>query len=130
MNDIKQIAARDISVFLAENQNAILLDVRTAEEWQKVGKPDGEKLGMKTYFLSIMEGAERIFNENFVKDFQAQAIAQDQHIFIICRSGARSNVAAQLLKEAGFKNCINVADGFEGNEEVSVGWKQSQLPCK
>ena len=35
-------------------------------------------------------------------------------------------MAAQLLSQEGFK-CINISDGFEGNEKNS-GWKNIDLP--
>jgi len=47
-------------------------------------------------------------------------------LLIICRSGARSMMAAQLLSKEGF-NCINISDGFEGNGENN-GWNKEKLP--
>ena len=124
---IKQLAAKDIKSFLLVEPNSVLLDVRTNEEWETIGKPEGEKIGLKTYFLSIQFGKERIFNENFVQEFKNLAINQDRNILIICRSGARSQFAAELLKKENY-TCINISDGFEGNQE-NVGWKRCGLPC-
>ena len=124
---IKQLAAKDIRSYLMAESNSVLLDVRTKEEWETIGKPEGEKIGLKTYFLSIQFGNERIFNENFVQEFKNLAINQDKNILIICRSGARSQFAAELLNKENY-TCINVSDGFEGNQE-NVGWKRSGLPC-
>ena len=124
---IKQLAAKDIKSYLMVEPDSVLLDVRTNEEWEKIGKPEGEKIGLKTYFLSIQFGKERIFNENFVQEFKNLAINQDRNILIICRSGARSQFAAELLKKENY-TCINISDGFEGNHE-NVGWKRCGLPC-
>ena len=124
---IKQLAAKDIKSYLMVEPDSVLLDVRTNEEWEKIGKPEGEKIGLKTYFLSIQFGKERIFNENFVQEFKNLAINQDRNILIICRSGARSQFAAELLKKENY-TCINISDGFEGNQE-NVGWKRCGLPC-
>ena len=107
--------------------NSVLLDVRTKEEWNTIGKPDGEKIGLKTYFLSIQFGNERIFNENFIQEFKNLAINKDKNILIICRSGARSQFAAELLIKENY-TCVNISDGFEGNQE-NVGWKKCDLPC-
>ena len=107
--------------------NSVLLDVRTKEEWNTIGKPDGEKIGLKTYFLSIQFGDERILNENFIQEFKNLAINQDKNILIICRSGTRSQFAAELLTKENY-TCVNISDGFEGNQE-SVGWKKCSLPC-
>jgi len=124
---VKQLAAKDIKSYLMAEPNSVLLDVRTKEEWNTIGKPDGEKIGLKTYFLSIQFGNERIFNENFIQEFKNLAINQDKNILIICRSGARSQFAAELLTKENY-TCVNISDGFEGNQE-NVGWKKSDLPC-
>jgi len=124
---IKQLVSKDIESYLMAEPNSVLLDVRTKEEWNTIGKPDGEKIGLKTYFLSIQFGNERIFNENFIQEFKNLAINQDKNILIICRSGARSQFAAELLIKENY-TCVNISDGFEGNQE-NVGWKKCDLPC-
>ena len=124
---IKQLASKDIKSYLMAEPNSVLLDVRTQEEWDMIGKPDGEKIGLKTYFLSIQFGNERIFNENFIQEFKNLKINQDKNILITCRSGARSQFAAELLTKENY-TCVNISDGFEGNQE-NVGWKECNLPC-
>ena len=125
---IKQLKSKDIMSYLFAEPNSVLLDVRTNEEWSTIGKPDGEKIGLKTYFLSIQFGKERIFNENFIEEFRNLSINQVKNILIICRSGARSQFAAELLTKENY-TCVNVSDGFEGNQE-NVGWKKCDLPCQ
>ena len=124
---IKQILSKEINEYLKNNPKCVLLDGRTEEEWDTIGKPDGEKIGLKTYFLSIQFGNERIFNENFIQEFKNLKINQDKNILITCRSGARSQFAAELLTKENY-TCVNISDGFEGNQE-NVGWKKSDLPC-
>lgn len=124
---IKQIPSKEITDYLKKNPKCVLLDVRTKEEWDTIGKPDGEKIGLKTYFLSIQFGNERIFNENFIQEFKNLKINQDKNILITCRSGARSQFAAELLTKENY-TCVNISDGFEGNQE-NVGWKKCDLPC-
>ena len=124
---IKQLVSKDIGSYLMAEPNSVLLDVRTKEEWNTIGKPDGEKIGLKTYFLSIQFGNEMIFNENFIQEFKNLAINQDKNILIICRSGTRSQFAAELLTKENY-TCVNISDGFEGNQE-NVGWKECDLPC-
>ena len=124
---IKQIPSKEIKEYLKNNPKSVLLDVRTKEEWDTIGKPDGEKIGLKTYFLSIQFGNERIFNENFIQEFKNLTINQDKNILITCRSGARSQFAAELLTKENY-TCVNISDGFEGNQE-NVGWKKCDLPC-
>jgi len=124
---IKQISSKEITDYLKKNPKCVLLDVRTKEEWNTIGKPDGEKIGLKTHFLSIQFGDERIFNENFIQEFKNLKINQDKNILITCRSGARSQFAAELLTKENY-TCVNISDGFEGNQE-NVGWKKCDLPC-
>ena len=70
---IKQLMSEDIKEYLKNNSNKVLLDVRTQGEWDSFGKPDGEKLGLKTYFLTIKD-------ENFIKDFKELLINKDLEI--------------------------------------------------
>ena len=125
---IKQIPSKEIKEYLKKNPKCILLDVRTKEEWDTIGKPNGEKIGLKTHFLSIQFGEERIFNENFIQEFKNLNISQDHEILNMCRSGGRSQVTAELLAKENY-TCSNISDGFEGNQE-NVGWKNCDLPCQ
>ena len=123
---INQIPSKEIKEYLKKNPKSVLLDVRTEEEWNQYGKPDGDKIGLKTYFLSlIFEG--RIVNENFVEEFKNLNISQDYQILTMCGSGGRSQRAAELLTRENY-TCSNVSDGFSGNPE-NTGWKNSGLPC-
>ena len=124
---IKQIPSKEIKEYLKKNPKCVLLDVRMEEEWNQDGKPDGNKIGLTTYFLSIQFGDERIFNENFIQEFKNLNIGQDHEILTMCRAGNRSQAAAELLTKENY-TCSNISDGFLGNNE-NVGWKKSDLPC-
>ena len=125
---IKQIPSKEIKEYPKKNPKSVLLDVRTDEEWNQDGKPDGDKIGLKTYFLSIQFGSERIFNKNFIQKFKKLNIEQDHEILTMCMSGGRSQMAAELLNKETF-TCSNISDGFLGNDE-NVGWKKSGLPSR
>ena len=124
---IKQILSKEIKEQLKNNPKCVLLDVRTEEEWNQDGKPDGEKIGLKTYFLSLIFKG-KILNENFIEEFKNLNINQDYEIFTMCASGGRSQMAAELLTKNGY-TCSNISDGFTGNYE-KVGWEKNQLPTK
>ena len=96
--------------------------------WDQIGKPDGDKIGIKTYFLSS-QFQGRVINENFVKEFENLKIDKNCEILIMCGSGNRSQRAAELLTTKGFK-CLNVSDGFRGDGGEKIGWKNNQLPTK
>ena len=115
---IKQIPSNKIKDFIKDNPKSILLDVRTKEEWDQIGKPDGDKIGIKTYFLSS-QFQGRIINENFVKEFENFKIDKNCEVLVMCGSGNRSQRAAELLTGKGFK-CLNVSDGFTVHSTVSA----------
>ena len=113
-NMIKQLMSADIKDYLKSNSKIILLDVRTESEWENYGKPNGEKLGLKTHFLTIQD-------ENFANEFIDLLISKDYEVLTMCAVGQRSQLAAQLLEKKNYK-CTNISDGFEG-------WMLSNLPC-
>ena len=124
---IKQLASNDIEDYIKNNPKSVLIDVRTEEERNIDGKPDGEKIGLKTHFLTI-QFSDKTFNENFIEDFKKLNIQKENEILTMCMGGVRSQAAAELLEKENYK-CSNISDGFLGNPE-SVGWKNSGLPCK
>jgi len=126
---IKQIPSKEIKDYIKNNSKCVLLDVRTNQEWDQDGRPDGDKIELKSYFLSIQMGEERIFNENFVNEFKNLKIEKDREILTICRTGGRSQAAAELLTKEGY-NCSNISDGFLGNGNEKIGWKNNRLPVK
>ena len=124
---IKQVPSKEIKEYLTKNPKSVLLDVRTEEEWNADGKPDSEKISLKSHFLTI-QFADGSFNENFIEDFKKLDIKKDFEILTMCMGGVRSQMAAELLTKENY-NCSNISDGFLGNSE-NAGWKKSGLPCK
>jgi rhodanese-related sulfurtransferase len=115
---------------LQASPNAWLIDVRTVPEWQFVGLPQFERLVR----VSWQEYPAMQVNDDFVSQVEAAGVAKDAEVFCLCRSGARSAAAATALTEAGFANCYNVAEGFEGDKDEQGrrgslgGWKAAGLP--
>ena len=124
---IKQIPSKGVEDYVKKNPRSVLLDVRTEEEWSVDGKPEGKKIGLETYFLTI-QFADKTFNKNFIEDFKKLKIRKDQEVLTMCMGGVRSQTAAELLVKENY-NCSNISDGFLGNFE-NKGWKKSDLPCK
>ena len=106
--------SEDINDYLKSDSKKILLDVRTEDEWGSDGKPDGEKLGLKTYFLTVKD-------ENYLNEFKDLSISKDYEILTMCKVGQRSQFVAQLLEKDNYV-CTNISDGFDG-------WRSSDLPC-
>jgi len=115
---------------LKANPAAVLIDVRTQPEWTFVGVPLVDRLVR----LSWQVYPTMDVNARFADEVAAMGLPKDAEIFCICRSGARSASAATALTQAGFTNCWNVAQGFEGDKDASGhraltnGWKASGLP--
>ena len=124
---IKQIKSSEIKNFLTENKDVELLDVRTQDEWDNIGKPDGEKLSLKTHFVTIVRSPDPSANKVFVEEVKNK-IDPKKQLLVICKAGGRSMMASQLLSQENI-TCINISDGFEGNGE-NVGWKNEGLPSK
>ena len=116
---IKQIKSSEIKKFLDSNPNTVLLDVRTEDEWNTIGKPDTKNLGIETHFITISQDSS--FLENVKKN-----IDKKQQVLVMCAAGGRSIVAANLLANEGY-NTLNVSDGFSGNDQ-DPGWKNLGLP--
>ena len=116
---IKQIKSSEIKKFVESNPNTILLDVRTEDEWNTVGKPDTKDLGIKSFFITISQDPSFLDN---VK----QNIDKEEQVLVMCAAGGRSIIAANLLSNEGY-NALNVSDGFSGNGQ-DPGWKNLGLP--
>jgi len=116
---IKHIKSSEIKKFIESNSNTVLLDVRTKDEWETVGKPDTKGLGIKSFFITISQ------DQSFLDNVK-QNINKDNQVLVMCAAGGRSIIAANLLANEGYKT-LNVSDGFSGNGE-DPGWKNLGLP--
>ncbi|HXU94606.1 MAG TPA: rhodanese-like domain-containing protein [Gallionella sp.] len=108
---------------------AKLVDVRTRAELDWVGRvPGSVEIEWATY-----PGMKP--NPNFVAELEQQ-VDKEALVMFICRSGGRSNHAATAATKAGFNDCYNVLEGFEGemdneNHRNTVGgWRAAGLPWK
>jgi|TARA_B110000305_G_C19072713_1_gene462412 rhodanese-related sulfurtransferase len=118
---IKQIKSLEIKSFIENNPKTVLLDVRTENEWNSIGKPNSDELGIKTFFITINQDLG--FIENVKKE-----INKENQVLVMCAAGGRSIIAAKLLQNEGYK-AHNISDGFNGNGE-DLGWKNSGLATK
>lgn len=84
----------DLQTELEQNKNMIVLDVRESAEYAFNHIPNAKS-------LPLGELDERLSELN-----------QDAEIFVICRTGSRSDLAAQKLTSAGFKQVKNVLPGM------------------
>ena len=75
----------------AEKENAVLLDVRTPQEYR-----EGHIPGSQNVPLQQLDKVEEV-TEN-----------KDTVLYVYCRSGARSRQAVSLLKHMGYTNVHNI----------------------
>ncbi|MDH4216555.1 MAG: rhodanese-like domain-containing protein [Gallionella sp.] len=106
---------------------AKLVDVRTRAEIDWVGKIGGAvEVEWATY-----PGMRP--NPHFMAQLEQQ-VEKEALVMFICRSAARSHSAAIAATQAGFNDCYNVLEGFEGdknskNHRNSLnGWRAAGLP--
>ena len=107
--------------------NAKLVDVRTRAEWDWVGRVPG------AVEVELMSYPGNRPNQAFVEELEKK-VPKDAVILFLCRSGGRSHNAAGFATQAGYNNCYNVLEGFEGDRDANGqrnkvgGWRAAGLP--
>ena len=116
---------------LLQAGDAVLVDVRSAEERKFVGHVPG------SVHVPWATGTALTRNPRFVRELGAKLAPQggkEAVALLLCRSGKRSVLAAQAAAAAGFAHVFNVLEGFEGEIDAaqqrggSDGWRFRQLP--
>ena len=127
---------------LENNKNSSLIDCRTRFEWETIGVPDLTEIDGEAHLVEWRKQPDMGVNPDFLSELDAAFDgAYPEHLFFICRSGARSLEAAAFVQnQLASKNincvCVNVAEGFEGDpgpggeRGVVNGWKFNNLPWK
>ena len=114
--------------------NSMLVDVRTQAEWNFVGVPDLSSVEKQPVLVEW-----QVFPAMEVNGFFVEAVAEaipdkSAPIYFLCRSGARSKSAAMAMTQAGYAECYNISQGFEGPHDSerrrgsTDGWKARGLP--
>jgi rhodanese-related sulfurtransferase len=98
--DVQQTTAA-----LQADPDAVLIDVREPEEWREGHAPIARHIPMR----EIPQ--------------QLASLPRTAPIYVICRSGNRSETVAAYLTRAGFDRPINVAGGM-------VAWERAGLPVE
>lgn len=132
--DIPELRPIEAQEMLTDHEQCVLLDVRSAVEFQYVGHVPG------SVNVPLLEFPDWAPDPDFVAKARA-ALAdaidgpvEERSILVICRSGGRSRAAGRLLMEAGFGSVFNVSEGFEGDLDENRhrntvnGWRFRGLP--
>jgi molybdopterin/thiamine biosynthesis adenylyltransferase/rhodanese-related sulfurtransferase len=95
VDGIPQITVEDLKRKLEEKEDIFVLDVREPHE-----------------YLIANLGAPQIPVGEVERRVSELAAQKDREVIVHCRSGARSQKAALMLKQAGFTNVSNLAGGI------------------
>ncbi len=141
MSDLPQVGAYagDLTPsqaweLLDNETSSVLFDVRTDAEFNYVGRPDLSSIGKDVRLVMWLNFPENAPNLDFVDEVKATGVTPGQKLLFLCRSGVRSRYAAEVITAAGFPNCYNILEGFEGNKDdkghrgTIEGWKVASLP--
>lgn len=112
---------------LVQAGQAVLVDVRTAEERKFVGQVPG------SVHVAWATGTALTRNPRFVRELEGK-VPKHETLLLLCRSGKRSVLAAEAASKAGFARVFNVLEGFEGELDAAQhrgradGWRFHGLP--
>lgn len=136
MPGIPDVTPRATYQALAEDPDAMLVDVRTDAEWTFVGLPDLGEVGKEVALIPWQVYPTMQMNGAFMEQLHRAGATPLSKLYFICRSGARSLAAGQTAQQHGFPHAFNVADGFEGpvdqdgHRGAVAGWKADGLPWR
>ncbi len=94
--EIRVIAPEEVYEAVHNTENLQLIDVRTKEEF-------GEDHLKTAQNICVTDDD---FKEKVAK------LDKEKPVYLYCRSGKRSNQAAQIMKEMGFKEIYDMEGGF------------------
>lgn len=100
----REVNARDGAAFI-DNLDPVILDVRTSREFAG----------------GHLEGAQLVPVQRFKQRLGELMPYRERPVFVYCRTGNRSTVAAKMLVDAGFTNVVNLRRGI-------VEWRRAGLP--
>jgi len=104
-----------------------LVDVRTRAELDWVGRIPGALPIEWSWYPGNLR------NPAFLEEL-ADFVDKNEPVMFVCRSAGRSHHAAVAATEAGWQECYNVLEGFEGNKDTLQhrntlqGWRFAGLP--
>lgn len=128
---VPELTPSEVAERLAEQEDAVYLDVRTEGEFQE-GHPEGA-LNIPVVFVDPGTGIPRP-NPQFLEVCRAH-VPEDVPVYVGCASGQRSYQAAAMMLENGYEEVANVDGGFTGKTDplgnlLQAGWKQLELPSE
>ena len=103
---VKEIMPWDLSRLLADGNRPILLDVREPSEFALLRIPGS---------INVPRGVlEQSCEWDYDETVPELAAGRDREIVVICRSGKRSVLAADMLLRMGYTNVVSLKTGVRG----------------
>ena len=103
---VKEIMPWDLSRALAAGSKPILLDVREPAEFDLLRIPGS---------INVPRGVlEQSCEWDYDETVPELAAGREQEIVVICRSGKRSVLAADMLLQMGFAHVVSLKTGVRG----------------
>lgn len=91
------LSQEDWTLKLSQDENAVILDVRTEDECSQGIIPNAIN-------IDIYKG------QGFV--YQVEELDKSKNYYVYCRSGGRSEQACSLMNQMGFENTYNLMGGM------------------
>lgn len=128
---VRQTTPDVAAAALAEDPNAVYLDVRMVSEFES-GHPKGA-INVPVVFFEPPR-RESTPNDLFsvICDHK---FPKSTRLFVGCQSGARSLKASEILQALGFTDVTNVDGGYGGRRDnagrtIERGWVECGLPVE
>jgi rhodanese-related sulfurtransferase len=112
---------------LASSGQAVIVDVRSEEEFKFVGHVP------ESVLIPWAKGINLEKNTDFSDTLKAK-IPLNKPVLFLCRSGKRSLLAVDAAKQLGYQEAFSIYGGFEGDKDESgqrgkaEGWRYHYLP--
>lgn len=119
----------DEAARLVESEGYVYIDVRSIPEFDQ-GHP-APAVNIPLLHADEQSG-QMTPNPDFVQVVKAN-YPEDAKLVLGCRTGQRSDHAAQLLQSMGYQTVVNMRCGFSGEmtpfgQVVNPGWEEVGLP--
>ena len=91
---------------LKNDENGVILDVRTQDEWSEGIIPNALK-------IDIYKG------QGFI--YEVEELDKSKNYYVYCKAGGRSAQACSVMNQLGFETTYNLIGGFmnwEGEQEI------------
>lgn len=106
MADLQQ---EDWTKMLSEDNNSVVLDVRTLEEVEELG------VIPNAIHIDIFKG------QGFIDE--VKQLDTSKNYYVYCKAGGRSAQACAIMNQLGFSNAYNLLGGF-------INWKGDKISIK